>query len=79
MKTAHHYSRFISRCFKSVWLTVALHEGLAFPPNYGHLTGAPETVQGKVRLTVTIVVKAKAQNLSLTLIMAHKPKKHLVK
>jgi len=40
--------RLSTQCFKSVWLTVALHEGLAFPQNYGHLTGAPETVQGKV-------------------------------
>ena len=40
--------RLTTQCFKSVWLTVALHEGLTFPPNYGHLTSAPNTVHGQV-------------------------------
>ena len=40
--------RLETQCFKSVWVTVALHEGLTFPTNYGHLTAAPNTVHGQV-------------------------------
>jgi len=40
--------RLETQCFKSVWVTVALHEGLTFPANYGHLTAAPDTVNGQV-------------------------------
>merc|ERR1712107_696180 len=40
--------RLVTQCFKSVWVTVALHEGLTFPPTYGHLTSAPNTVHGQV-------------------------------
>ena len=40
--------RLNTQCFKSAWLTVALHEGLTFPSNYGHLTSAPNTVHGQV-------------------------------
>ena len=40
--------RLQTQCFKSVWVTVALHEGLAFPTSYGHLTSAPNTVHGQV-------------------------------
>jgi len=41
-------SRLQTQCFKSAWLTVALHEGLTFPRNYVHLSAAPNTVQGEV-------------------------------
>ena len=40
--------RLVTQCFKSVWVTAALHEGLLFPPGYGHLTSAPNTVHGQV-------------------------------
>lgn len=40
--------RLQTQCFKSVWLTVALHEGLTFPKSYGHLSAAPNTVNGQV-------------------------------
>jgi len=40
--------RLETQCFKSVWVTVALHEGLTFPLNYGHLSAAPNTVHGQV-------------------------------
>merc|ERR1711915_1024272 len=40
--------RLETQCFKSVWVTVALHEGLTFPTSYGHLTAAPNTVHGQV-------------------------------
>ena len=40
--------RLNTQCFKSVWVTVALHEGLTFPPTYGHLSSAPNTVHGQV-------------------------------
>jgi len=40
--------RLTTQCFKSVWVTAALHQGLLFPPGYGHLTSAPNTVHGQV-------------------------------
>merc|ERR1712098_1033911 len=40
--------RLETQCFKSVWVTVALHQGLTFPRSYGHLTAAPNTVHGEV-------------------------------
>jgi len=40
--------RLQTQCFKSAWLTVALHEGLTFPQDYAHLSAAPNTVQGEV-------------------------------
>ena len=40
--------RLETQCFKSVWVTVALHQGLTFPRSYGHLTAAPNTVHGQV-------------------------------
>jgi len=40
--------RLETQCFKSVWLTVALHQGLTFPESYGHLSSAPNTVHGQV-------------------------------
>jgi len=40
--------RLHTQCFKSVWLSTALHQGLTFPNNYGHLTTAPNTVHGEV-------------------------------
>merc|ERR1712130_356647 len=40
--------RLETQCFKSVWLTVALHQGLTFPESYGHLSSAPSTVHGQV-------------------------------
>ncbi|XP_059083836.1 ectonucleoside triphosphate diphosphohydrolase 7-like isoform X2 [Tigriopus californicus] len=40
--------RMETQCFKSNWLTVALHEGFDFPDTYSHLSAAPETVNGKV-------------------------------
>jgi len=40
--------RLQTQCFKSVWVATALHQGLTFPLNYGHLTAAPNTVHGEV-------------------------------
>lgn len=40
--------RLKTQCFKSTWLTVALHEGLTFPRSYSHLSAAPNTVHGEV-------------------------------
>jgi len=40
--------RLQTQCFKSVWVSTALHQGLTFPTNYGHLTAAPNTVHGEV-------------------------------
>jgi len=40
--------RLYTQCFKSVWVTVALHQGLMFPADYGHLSSAPNTVHGQV-------------------------------
>jgi len=40
--------RLETQCFKSVWVAAALHQGLTFPTNYGHLTAAPNTVHGEV-------------------------------
>lgn len=41
-------ARMKTQCFKSAWLTVAIHEGFAFPKNYAHLSAAPNTVNGNV-------------------------------
>jgi len=40
--------RLRTQCFKSVWVSTALHHGLTFPTTYGHLTAAPNTVHGEV-------------------------------
>jgi len=40
--------RLLTQCFKSVWVSTALHQGLTFPTSYGHLTAAPNTVHGEV-------------------------------
>lgn len=40
--------RLKTQCIKSVWIAVSLHEGFKFPKNFGHLTSAPNTVNGEV-------------------------------
>lgn len=40
--------RMKTQCFKSAWVVVALHQGLAFPENYSRLTAAPNSLNGRV-------------------------------
>ena len=40
--------RLKTECVKSVWITVALHEGFSFPLDFAHLISAPNTVNSQV-------------------------------
>merc|ERR1712012_864272 len=40
--------RLKTECVKSVWISVALHEGFSFPLDFAHLISAPNTVNSQV-------------------------------